>query len=86
MLIPQFSIRWLFGTTALTAIVCAIVAWGLAGSRWALAVSVGFGSAVLFLLVYALFFAVIWGLSLLSSRPAESGRSPFQSSSPTRPS
>jgi len=81
MLIPQFSLRWLLGATTLTAIVCAMVAWGLAGHRWAQAVSIGLGALVLLMLVYGLLFTVIWGLSLAVWRRAKSGQSPFQPSS-----
>jgi hypothetical protein len=81
MLIPQFSLRWLLGTTTLVALVCAMVAWGLAGHRWALAASIGLGALVVLMLVYALVFAAVWGLSLVVSRGAKPGQSPFQPSS-----
>lgn len=79
MLIPQFSLRWLLGATTLVAVLCAIVAWGLTGQRWAIAVSIGLASLVLLMAVYALFFTAIWGLSLLLSRRTQPGQSPFQS-------
>ena len=74
---------------ALTA-VCAIVfsVFGLAvrGSQWAAAVSIGIGSLVVLMLVYASVFAAVWVYSEVITawerrRGARSG-SPFRSPSP----
>lgn len=79
MLIPQFSLRWLLGLTTVAAVICAIVAWGMTGHRWALAVSFGLASLVVLAAVHGLMFAIIWAVSLASSRSFQVGQSPFKS-------
>jgi hypothetical protein len=73
MLIPQFSIRWLLGVTALAAVVFSIVAAGLRGHLWAVGVSVGIFAAIAALVVYALLFAAVWAVSLLPIASRERG-------------
>jgi len=81
MLIPQFSLRWLLGLTAVCAVVFSIVGLAVQGSRWAAAVSIGIGSLVVLVMVYGLVFALVWVFSVATSslgrRRAGSAGSPF---------
>lgn len=81
MLIPQFSLRWLLGLTAVCAVVFSILGLAVRGSRWAGAVSVGIGSLVVLMVVYGLVFALVWVFSVASSslgrRGTGSAGSPF---------
>jgi len=79
MLIPQFSLRWLLGASTAVVVVCALVAWGMTGQLWALAISLGLAALAILMLVYASLFAVIWALAAVFSRRASRGQSPFQS-------
>ncbi len=82
MLIPQFSIRWLLGVTAVCAVFFSIVGLGVRGHAWAAAVSIGIGSLVILAVVYALLFALVWAfsvtLSSLGRGRAGAGQSPFR--------
>lgn len=86
MLIPQFSLRWLLALTTVCAVVFSIVGLAVRGSQWAVAVSVGIGSAVVVIVIYGLVFALVWVFSVVMSslgrRWAGSAGSPFQSEFP----
>jgi hypothetical protein len=79
--IPQFTIRWMLGLMTGWAVVFSIVALALQGHLWALGISVGLGALVLFMLIGALLFIVVWFFagfrSSRSSNPL-AGQSPFQ--------
>jgi hypothetical protein len=80
MLIPQFSIRWLLGVTAVCAVIFSIFASALQGAGWALGISAAVLALVTAMLVYAAMFALLWLFSLLVPslrRPRRGGRSPF---------
>lgn len=68
MLIPQFSIRWLFAITAACAGVFSIVALGVRGHRWALGVSLALASLVVLMVVYAALFCLVWAFASLMGR------------------
>ena len=86
MLIPQFSLRWLLALTTVCAVVFSIVGLAVRGSQWAVAVSVGIGSAVVVIVIYGLVFALVWVFSVVMSawgrRRIGSTASPFQSEFP----
>ena len=65
--IPQFTIRGLMGITTGCAVVFSIVALAMRGYLWALGVSVAIGSLVLFMLVSAGLFAIVWIFSVVGS-------------------
>jgi hypothetical protein len=78
--IPQFTIRWMLGLMTGWAVVFSIVALAMRGHFWALGISVGVGVLVLFMLVGALLFSVVWFFSLFIStkKPQpNAGNSPF---------
>ncbi len=81
MLIPQFTIRWLLGVTAVSAVALTIVGLAVRGSAWAQGVSAAFVALALAMLVYALLFAVVWLLAEAKARlgKGEPGGSPFRS-------
>lgn len=81
MLIPQFSIRWLLGLTVVCAVIFSIVGLAVRGSRWAMGVSIGIGSLVLLMAVYAGMFFLVWVFSMLKRRRG-AGRSPFSQGPP----
>jgi len=84
MLIPQFSIRWLLGLTALCAGVFSIFRAAMHGSPWATGVSAAIFSAVVLMLAYAVTFAGVWFFSLLpiGRQRAAPGQSPFSPGTP----
>lgn len=87
MLVPQFSIRWLFAITALCAGVFSVVALGVRGQRWAIGVTVAIASLVILMLAHAVLFGVIWLFASLTGRGRdkddETAGSPFAPPAPT---
>jgi|WetSurMetagenome_2_1015567.scaffolds.fasta_scaffold1304847_1 hypothetical protein len=65
--IPQYTIRWMLAMTTVCAIVCSIVALAMQGHYWAFGVSVAIVSLVLFMLVGAMLFTVVWICSAIGS-------------------
>jgi len=80
MLIPQYTIRWLLGVMTVCAGLFSILALGVRGVVWAAAVSIALGSLVILMLLYALLFALIWGVAMAVPRlgTPRAGRSPFR--------
>jgi hypothetical protein len=80
MLIPQYTIRWLLGVMTVCAGLFSILALGVRGVIWAAAVSIALGSLVILMLLYALLFALIWGVAMAVPRwgAPRAGRSPFR--------
>jgi len=80
MLIPQFSIRWLLGVTAVCAVIFSIVALGVRGAMWAAALAFGVASLAILMAVYAILFALTWGIgAVVSLRKGRRGApSPFR--------
>jgi hypothetical protein len=76
MLIPQFSIRWLLGVTAVCAVIFSIVALGVGGTLWAAAVALGLASLVVLMAIYAGLFALTWGIGALVSLRARGRGAP----------
>jgi hypothetical protein len=83
--IPQFTIRWLLGLMTGTAVVFSIVALAMRGHLWALGISVGIGVLVLFMLIGAVLFSVIWVFTGFGSSRDHS-QSPFREVKPPRDS
>jgi hypothetical protein len=78
--IPQFTIRWMLGLMTGWAVVFSIVALAMRGHYWALGISVALGTLVLFMIIGAALFSVIWLFSSFGSwqkTPKASGNSPF---------
>lgn len=67
-LIPQYSIRWLLAVTAGCAVVFSVLGLAARGDRWAMGVSIGVGSLVVLMGVYAMMFGVVWVFSLWADR------------------
>lgn len=84
MLIPQFSLRWVLGVTAVCAVFFLIAAQAKEGSAWATAVTIAVASLGMVLAVHAGMFFVVWLFSLLAPRWVrrrfDSGQSPFAGS------
>lgn len=59
MLIPQYSIRWLLGMMAVSAIVFSIFAVALSGSYWAIGVTMGILSLVAVFVVHFALFSLV---------------------------
>jgi hypothetical protein len=76
--IPQFTIRWMLGLMTVWAIIFSIVALAMQGHLWALGISVGLGVLVLFMLIGAMLFTLIWFFSLFRSSKHMAGQSPFR--------
>ncbi len=73
MLIPQYSLRWLFGLTAVCAVISLITASALRGQGWAIGVTIGLVSLLVVIGVHVLLFAAVWLYSKLLAR----GGNPF---------
>ena len=80
MLIPQFSLRWVLGLTAVCGVLSFVAAMGLRGSAWAAAITIAAASLALTLLVHGLMFFAVWVFSLLAARAL--GRSQRATASP----
>ena len=63
MLIPRFSLGWLFSATTVLAVFFLVVTLAVEGRPWAIGVSVAFSSLVVIALVHALMFALIWPIT-----------------------
>ncbi len=89
MLIPQFSLRWMFGLTTVCAVIFTILAAGLRGNSWAVGVSVGLLALVVMLSIHAGLFALTWSFAAVSGPLARAakpeGRSPFRDDLPGGP-
>jgi hypothetical protein len=88
MLIPQFSIRWLLGLTAVCAVVFSVFSLALQGSFWAVGLSAAILSLGAAMIAYAAMFTLVWAFSLLSFARAKrttGGGSPFASVPPATP-
>ncbi|NIL98439.1 MAG: hypothetical protein GTO53_11120 [Planctomycetales bacterium] len=62
MLIPRFSIRWLFLLTACFALFSPVLAAGWRGESWAAGVAIAVLFLVVTLIVYAAAFWLAWSL------------------------
>ncbi|MFZ5829374.1 MAG: hypothetical protein ACOY3P_04770 [Planctomycetota bacterium] len=80
MLIPQFTIRWMLGLTAVAAVFFSIVALATRGHYWAVGVSAAVGTLVVLMLVYAAFFCFVSIAAPLTRvmAPSLGSRSPFR--------
>lgn len=78
MLIPQFSLRWLLGVTAICSVVFSIVALAIRGQGWAIGVSVAVCSLVVVMAVYGALFGIVWLVSLVQGTMPKRGGSPFR--------
>ena len=79
MLLPRFSIRWLLIVTAVCGGFSMVLAAAVREQRWASAITIAVGGAMLAFLLYAMFFAAALVLSPLNGlkRQAPVVRSPF---------
>jgi uncharacterized membrane protein len=64
MLIPQFSLRWLLGLTAVMAVVFLVMSWAWQGVTWAVGVSASIVMLALAGVVSAVLFTLVWLVSL----------------------
>jgi hypothetical protein len=79
--IPQFTIRWMLGLMTVWAVIFSIVALAMRGHLWAVGISVALGTLVLFMIIAAAMFAVVWvftGFGSSRSRNVPDGESPFR--------
>ena len=79
--IPQFTIRWLLGLMTVCGVVFSIVALAMRGHFWALGISVALGTLVLFMLIAACLFLIVWlftGFGASRNRTPDAGKSPFR--------
>jgi hypothetical protein len=84
MLIPRFTVRWLFLLMTVCSVFFLIVASAVRGQLWAIALSVAITSAVVAFLCYGVFFGLAYVLAslfgLVRSRPG--GGTPFATAAP----
>ena len=84
MLIPRFSLAWIFAATAVVAVFFLIVSLAVDGKPWAVGVSVALSSRALTALVHAVMFLLIWPFTEHRRRVASHRRpgSPFATDEP----
>ena len=63
MLIPRFSLGWIFSATTVLAVFFLVVTLAVEGQPWAVGVSVAISSLVVIALIHALVFALIWPIT-----------------------
>jgi len=82
-LLPQFSIRWLLGLTTVCAFFFTFLGIAARGRAWAISVSVGMGTLVLMVLIYALLFGLTWIIAaVVFRRRGDRGESRLRSTAP----
>ena len=84
MFLPRYSIRWLLLFVGVCAVGSLVLRAGWRGEAWGGGVMVGIGFIGLTLLVNAVFFAVLWPLSIIAN--AVLGRARVARRSTPRPS
>lgn len=80
MLIPQFSLRWVLGVTAVCGVLSLVAAMALRGSAWAMAITIGAASLTATLVLHGFMFFIVWLFSVIFAR--RSGRSQTAPASP----
>ncbi|MCA9189970.1 MAG: hypothetical protein R3E01_06400 [Pirellulaceae bacterium] len=80
----NLTLRKLLAIVAVVAVFCVVLSQAVRGSLWAAALSLGVGTAVLSLLVFAAMFclAMLWTLIVVPHRRTTQARSPFAQDSP----
>src|ERR1043165_1963198 len=76
MLFPHFTIRTLLILITVCAFAFVIAGFAVRGEHWALAVTVGLVSVLFTLLIHAAWFAAVWLLSQLQSKPPTTSDEP----------
>ena len=81
MLIPRFSIRWVLAFTAVCAFFSFIVARGIGGQHWAIAITAAMALVVSCFLLFAATFILAYGLARAtrSLQTKEGPKTPFAS-------
>jgi len=85
MILPQFSIRWLFGATAAMAALSLVASFGYRGQAWAIAIWGALGALVLTFVAYAGTWLVAMGVAgilYLLRREKPHAESPFATHKP----
>ena len=84
MLIPRFTIRWLFGLMTVSSFFFLVVSFAYQRQLWAIAVSVAVASVVVVFFFYGLAFMAAWLVASVAgfSRTKTQIRSPFASAGP----
>ena len=84
MLIPRFTLGWLFSATTVLAVFFLVVTLAVEGQPWAVGVSVALSSLVVIALIHALMFALIWPITEHRRRVARVRQpdSPFATDAP----
>ncbi len=77
MLIPRFTLRWLFAVTTVVAVLALIASWAGQGVPWAVGVTAAVVALVAIMLLHAASFGFVWLYSqirLPQTRPARARR------------
>jgi hypothetical protein len=84
MLIPRFTIRWLFLLTTLAGVFFLVVSLAIQGKIWAIALAVSVASLFVTFLLYAAFFGLAYALASLvgAFRRRPAGGTPFATAEP----
>ncbi len=78
MIIPQYTIRWMLGLTAVCAVIFSIFAAAMRGNGPALGISFAIVSLVVVFLVHAGVFGAVWLFSVITGPFRQTAtRSPF---------
>jgi hypothetical protein len=65
MLMPRFSLGFIFALTAAAAVVFLVMSWAMQGTGWAVGVTMALVMLAVIAVVHAAFFALVWLFSLV---------------------
>ena len=85
MLIPRFSLRWLFGLTTVCAVFSLVIAQAYRGQSWAIGVVSFIGAGLVLWSVHIAMFLVVWAANTVFVRydkTRELVHSPFATDQP----
>jgi hypothetical protein len=69
MLIPRFTLRWLFAVTTVVAVSALIASWAGRGVPWAIGVTAAVAMLVAVMLFHVAMFGFVWVISQIARRP-----------------
>jgi hypothetical protein len=68
MLIPRFTLRWLFAVTTVVAVFALVASWAGRGVPWAIGVTAAVAMLGVVMLFHVAMFGIIWLFAQLTGR------------------
>jgi divalent metal cation (Fe/Co/Zn/Cd) transporter len=84
MLIPRFTLRWLFAVTTVVAVIALVASWAGRGVPWAIGVTAAVAMLVVAMVLHGAMFGFVWVVAELTRRepPEPAGAPEGESLSP----